>query len=292
MKRSLTAVKLFTLALVLVATCAAQVTSIPAAQGTGGGSGDTWTVNETPSGTINGSNTVFTLAGTPSSGKLILFLNGVYQKPTTDYTLSGNTITMVTAPASATPGLVAHYISQSTPGTVNISWISMPVAGCNGGTAALMWDTPTGNAATAPTAACNDTGSIQRPTASFAGGAVNGFEYTLTLPADWDSGTAVEFILRYVATAASPTGNVEFDVSTVCRAAGESWDGSFNTAQTITDAQAAQYVLNDATIASLTVTGCAAGEDMTIRVERDGTNDTSNDAALVLGARLKLGRTF
>lgn len=284
-------VKLFTLLAVAALSLGAQVTSIPAAQGAGG-DGDTWTLNETPSGTINGSNDTFTLAAAPSGGRLVLFLNGVFQKPTTDYTLSGNTITMVVAPAAATPGLVAHYVTTTTPGTVNISWLQLPVAGCNGGTAALMWDTPTGNAATAPTAACNDTGAIQRPTASFAGGAVNGFEYTFTLPADWDSGTAVEFIIRYVATAASPTGNVEWDVSTVCRAAGESWDGSFNAAQTITDAQAAQYVLNDATQASLTTTGCAAGEDMTVRIERDGTNDSSNDAALILGVRIKIGRTF
>ena len=58
--------------------------------------------NETPSGAINGSNTVFTLANTPNpASSLQVFLNGVYQTPGgEDYTLSTNTITFVTAPPS------------------------------------------------------------------------------------------------------------------------------------------------------------------------------------------------
>ena len=58
--------------------------------------------NETPSGTINGSNTIFTLANTPSpTGSLQVFLNGAYQTPGgEDYTLSGVTITFVNAPLS------------------------------------------------------------------------------------------------------------------------------------------------------------------------------------------------
>lgn len=287
--------KHFLAILLFSAVAFAQLPKPGGAGGGGGGSsttvGDTWTINEVPSGSINSSNVTFTLSATPSSGKLELYLNGVRQKPTNDYSLSTNTITMVSAPTTGST-MLASYITQTTPATVNISWLNLPVAGCNGGTAALMWDTPTGNAATAPTAACNDTGAIQRPTASFSGSAVNGFEYTFTLPADWTSSTDVEFIIRYVATAASPAGNVEWDVSTVCRAAGESWDGSFNAVQTITDAQAAQYIINDGTISALTTTGCAAGEDMTIRIERDGTNDTSNDTALILSVRIKVGRTF
>lgn len=59
--------------------------------------------NETPSGTINGSNTTFTLAHTPAStGNVNLFLNGVQQRQggSNDYTISGSTITYNTAPAT------------------------------------------------------------------------------------------------------------------------------------------------------------------------------------------------
>lgn len=54
--------------------------------------------DETPSGTVNGSNTVFTLTSTPLSGSLKVYVGGVRLRVTEDYTLSGNTITFVSAP--------------------------------------------------------------------------------------------------------------------------------------------------------------------------------------------------
>lgn len=55
---------------------------------------------ETPSGTVNGSTTAFTLANTPIAGTECVFLNGVLQEPGAgnDYTISGATITYLTAP--------------------------------------------------------------------------------------------------------------------------------------------------------------------------------------------------
>ena len=66
---------------------------------------------ETPSGSINGSNVTFTLANTPTSGTLKLFLNGVRQKSGAgnDYTITTNTITMTTAPVSGDV-LIADYM--------------------------------------------------------------------------------------------------------------------------------------------------------------------------------------
>jgi hypothetical protein len=57
---------------------------------------------EIPSGSINGSNTTFTLANTPVAGSEHLYLNGVLQESGggNDYTISGATITMTTAPLS------------------------------------------------------------------------------------------------------------------------------------------------------------------------------------------------
>lgn len=69
-----------------------------------GGSGDLTTTNfvfnEVPSGTVNGSNTTFTLANTPTAGTEQIFLDGVLQELTTDYTISSATITMIPAPAT------------------------------------------------------------------------------------------------------------------------------------------------------------------------------------------------
>jgi hypothetical protein len=67
----------------------------------------TFVDGEVPTGSIDGSNVTFGL-GHPPSGSLHLYLNGLRQIPTTQYSVTGPTITMVTAP---TPGstLLADY---------------------------------------------------------------------------------------------------------------------------------------------------------------------------------------
>ncbi|MBF6595805.1 MAG: hypothetical protein IVW51_15380 [Thermaceae bacterium] len=59
-------------------------------------------VRETPSGTVNGSNTAFALANTPVVGSEQVYLNGVLQEPGAgnDYTISGANITFITAPVT------------------------------------------------------------------------------------------------------------------------------------------------------------------------------------------------
>jgi hypothetical protein len=72
-----------------------------------------YTVRETPSGSVNGSNTAYTLANTPVSGTVMVFLNGLLQDEggSDDYTISTNTITFNTAPISGDKIRVT-YISQ------------------------------------------------------------------------------------------------------------------------------------------------------------------------------------
>ena len=55
---------------------------------------------EVPSGSINGSNTAFTLANPPTSGSEHVYLNGMLQESGAgnDYTISGASITMLSAP--------------------------------------------------------------------------------------------------------------------------------------------------------------------------------------------------
>jgi hypothetical protein len=68
-------------------------------------------VRETPSGTINGVNTTFTLANTPLSNTEQLFLNGILLEPGAgnDYTISTNTITMLTVPQTGDRLRVNYY---------------------------------------------------------------------------------------------------------------------------------------------------------------------------------------
>lgn len=70
-----------------------------------GGSGGGATIsqkNEILSGTVNGSNTAFTVSQTPlDTLAVIVYLDGIKLEYTTHYTISGTTVTFVTAPATA-----------------------------------------------------------------------------------------------------------------------------------------------------------------------------------------------
>lgn len=88
---------------------------------------------ETPSGTINGSNLVFTLSQTPDVGTENLFLNGLLQKVTTDYTISGGTITFVTAPISGDIMICTFgNVGSVTSGVTGVSGISNRITSTGG----------------------------------------------------------------------------------------------------------------------------------------------------------------
>ncbi len=69
--------------------------------------------NEVPSGTVNSSNKVFTLANNPLTGSLAVHRNGIRLKETNDYTLSGDTITFVTAPTTGAIILCDYAVATS-----------------------------------------------------------------------------------------------------------------------------------------------------------------------------------
>ena len=54
--------------------------------------------DETPSGTVDGVNTIFNLAKAPIKNSLKVYRGGARQRITEDYTLSGNVITFLIAP--------------------------------------------------------------------------------------------------------------------------------------------------------------------------------------------------
>lgn len=78
---------------------------------------------EVPSGTVNGSNAVFTLAATPTTGTVRLFQNGVRLKITEDYTISGATITFNTAPATGDLILADYMVGAGVYMTGSTSFI-------------------------------------------------------------------------------------------------------------------------------------------------------------------------
>ena len=95
-------------------TAGSLTTTVNNASGTGFTKYTNHVNGEVPTGTVNGSNTTFTLTHTPASvfggaSSLRLMLNGDRIFPTTDYTISGATITMLTAP-SGSDALAADYM--------------------------------------------------------------------------------------------------------------------------------------------------------------------------------------
>lgn len=70
-----------------------------------------YTCRETPTGTINGTNTAFTLANSPISGTEMVYKNGQLMNGGSgnDYTISANTITFTTAPKTGTVLLVTYW---------------------------------------------------------------------------------------------------------------------------------------------------------------------------------------
>lgn len=97
---------------------------------------------ETPNGTINGLNTVFTLANTPASAAdLTLYRNGVLQANGVDYTVSGNAITFSASEALQTgdklqafyripgAGVTSNFVDAEIPsGTINGSNLTFMLA--------------------------------------------------------------------------------------------------------------------------------------------------------------------
>jgi hypothetical protein len=167
-------------------------------------------------------------------------------------------------------------------------WI--PAARCDNATATSpAWSFPTSNPGVP---ACVTGSNTQFGTMDFADGANTLSAQThVMLPGDWTGTVGVK--LKWFTSAT--TNAVVWQVATDCVADAETSDPAFNTASTVTDtAKGTTLQQNDAAIASLTVTGCAAGELMYLRVFRDPTNgsDTLAATAKLVGIELTYRRAI
>lgn len=112
-------------------------TTGPCGSGGGGGTGSgTFVDAEFPSGTINGTNAIFTLASAPApASSLEMFRNGLLLDQGSDYTLSGNSVTFLSAAVpQAGDVLLASYrisVSISGVGFVDMETPSGSVDGSN-----------------------------------------------------------------------------------------------------------------------------------------------------------------
>lgn len=153
-----------------------------------------------------------------------------------------------------------------------------PTAGCEkslGETISGWW---THNSASAAVVQCDNTGLGQRLNGrlSFSDVTNNILGLTTVLPADQSGAINIRLFWSTTAT----TGDVEWNVATVCMGNDDAYSPALNTAQQVVDT--AGGTANDLMIValnSITQTGCLAGEVMHFAVTRDGTDDQDTIAA-------------
>ena len=190
---------------------------------------------------------------------------------------------------SATATLTNKTLDVEGTGNIltTVSYIALPAAACQSTTATLLWDTPTTNPAVA---ACITGTNTQKGVADFADGAsALSMQITFPLPRDWTG--AVDVRLKWLTSAI--TGSVVWQIATACVADAETDDPAFNAASTLTDAaKATANQTNDADITGVTMTGCAAGELLHLKVLRDPphASDTLAATARLIGVELTLRR--
>ena len=244
------------------------------------------------------SNAAVTIAqgGTGTASTLVGLVRGSATAMTAaelsgDATTSGSNV--VTLVSTVLKDSSTHTVTNKTldvEGTGNaittVSKFWLEASACQNATATLMWDTPTTNPAVA---ACVTGTNTQKGVADFADAVSLSMQRTLALPSDWAGAVDVKF--KWLTTAI--TGDVVWQIATICVADAETDDPAFNTASTVTDtAKGTTLQTNDASIIGITMTGCAAGEAWHIKVLRDAAHasDTLAATARLLGVELTIRR--
>lgn len=181
--------------------------------------------------------------------------------------------------------------AESTGNAVTLPFTTyVPAARCDNATATSPeWSFPTSNPGVP---ACQTGSNTQFGTMDFAdGGSALSAQWHMRLPADWTG--ALDASLRWFTSATS--GDVVWQVATICVADAETADPALNAASTVTDtAKGTTLQLNDAAITGVTTTGCAAGEELFVKVLRDPghASDTLAATARLVGVELTYRRAM
>ena len=159
---------------------------------------------------------------------------------------------------------------------------------CQNTTPNLGLSTPTSNPAIV---ACVTGSNTQLAVAQFADAANLSMQGHFSLPSDFTGAIDVNGAWRTSAT----SGDVVWQVATICVADAETVDPAFNSSSTVTEtAKGTTLQLNNFSISSVTITGCAASEELFFKFYRDSGHgsDTLAATAELVALRFTVRRTI
>jgi hypothetical protein len=166
-------------------------------------------------------------------------------------------------------------------------YVQIPAAGCNNATASPNWDLPTTNA---PTPNCLTGTNTQQGTMDFDDTAARSMQTFFALPTGWTGNIDVD--IAWLVTAGGGSNSVKFTVATACSATGATFDPTFNAANTITSGTVgANNAMNFTSQTAITMTGCAAGNTLHVKLGRDNT-DTSTATVRIINVAFTIRRTM
>ena len=178
--------------------------------------------------------------------------------------------------------------AEATGNTITLPfYVQIPAAGCNNATASSNWDLPTTNA---PTANCLTGTNTQQGTLDFDDVSAKTAQTSFILAPGWTGSAGVD--IYWLVTAGGGANTVNFTVASACSASAATFDTAFNTANTVTSATVgANNNINVTSISSITMTGCAAGNVLHLKVGRD-VADTSTATVRLLNVGVTIRRAM
>ena len=171
------------------------------------------------------------------------------------------------------------YDAEGTGNSLTIPFkIFYRAAICQNVTASIGFSTPTSNA---PTAECVTGTNTQYAVLNFDAATAESVQDNFFWPVDGTGNIDLDIVWR----SATTTLETEWNIQTVCVNDAETGDPAFNTASEVIDTtKGTADQFNEATISSITITGCAAGEMLFWKFSRDAADaddDMTGDADLI-----------
>jgi hypothetical protein len=188
----------------------------------------------------------------------------------------------VTSAASSGSWTNMTIDAEATGNTITtVSKVNFPTVGCSGTSGSLLWDT---NATLAPTATCTAGATNTTLIQGYADFPDVDGDYSLQtqafrIPSDWSGAVDVQAYWKAAAT----SGNVVWQIATMCTADAEIEDVAWNTADHLTadTAKGTTLQLNTVAKTGITMTGCSAGELIHIKFLRNRTDASDTIAGVV-----------